>query len=128
MKPADEECIAANLAKIMTLICVRNTHLENLHAGTVPTTLTGDYSDVFVVNAEGRTIPWFEVVHIDDIQMADLMRNIVNRLFAFHMKSGDPGFREDLDRWIAVAARWDYPESDRTFLDALARLKSTPNS
>ena len=127
MKPADEERIAANLAKIMALICVRNTRIEDLHAGKVPTTITGDYSDVFVVDAKGRKIPWSEVAHIDDAHMADLMRNIVDRLFTFHMKSDDPGFREDLERWMAVAGKWDDPALDQAFLDALARLKSAPN-
>lgn len=128
MKPADEDRIAANLAKIMAMICIRNTHLEDLHAGTVPITRTGDYSDVFVIDAEGRKIPWTKAVHIDDAQMASLMRDIVNRLFTFHMKSDDPGFREDLDRWMAVAGKWDDPVLDQAFLDAVASLKSRPNN
>tara|TARA_R110002094_G_scaffold94898_2_gene95889 strand:- start:368 stop:853 length:486 start_codon:yes stop_codon:yes gene_type:complete len=128
MKPADEDRIAANLAKIMAMICIRNSRLEDLHAGTVPTTKTGDYSDVLVIDAEGREIPWLEASHINDAQMASLMRDIVNRLFTFHIKSDDPGFREDLDRWMAVAGRWDDPVLDQAFLDAMASLKSRPNS
>jgi len=128
MKPADETRIAANLAKIMAMICIRNTHLEGLHSGTVPMTRTGDYSDVFVIDAGGRKIPWPKAAHIDDVQMASLMREIVNRLFTFHMKSDDPVFREDLDRWMAVAGKWDDPVLDQAFLDAVASLKSRPNS
>ena len=37
--------------------CVRNTRLEDLHAGTVPDSLIGDYSDVKVVTPYGE-IPW----------------------------------------------------------------------
>ena len=40
---------------------VRNTKLDNLHAGVVPATRTGDYSDVTVIDADGRRIPWPEV-------------------------------------------------------------------
>ncbi|MDF1856774.1 MAG: hypothetical protein P1U48_15210 [Pseudooceanicola sp.] len=128
MKPADEDRIAAKLAKIMAMICIRNSRLEDLHAGTVPITRTGDYSDVLVIDAEGREIPWLEAAHIDDAQMASLMRDIVNRLFTFHMKSDDPGFREDLDRWMAVAGKWDDPVLDQAFLDAVASLRSRPNN
>ena len=128
MKPADEKHIAANLAKIMAMICIRNTGLEHIHAGTVPVTLTGDYSDVFVVDADGRKIPWQEVSHIDDMQMAELMRTIVNRLFTFHMRSDDPGFRDGLDHWMAVIGKWDDPVLDQAFLDAVASLKSRPNN
>ena len=42
----DEKRIAAKLAKIMAMLCVRNTQLETLHAGLTPITRTGDYSDV----------------------------------------------------------------------------------
>ena len=53
----------AELAKAMAMFCVRNTELENIHAGLVPVTRTGDYSDVIVIDAEGRRIPWPEVSH-----------------------------------------------------------------
>ena len=33
MKVEAEERIAADLAKIMAVICIRNTRLEDLHAG-----------------------------------------------------------------------------------------------
>lgn len=38
MKPVDKARIAARLAKLMAMICVRNTGIEELHAGTVPVT------------------------------------------------------------------------------------------
>ena len=77
MKPADEERIAARLAKLMAMICVRNTGIEELHAGTVPVTHTGDYSDVFITDADGRQIRWSDASHLDDDQMRSLMRQIV---------------------------------------------------
>ena len=122
MKAEDEERIAANLSKIMAMICIRNTRLEDLHAGLQPVTLTGDYSDVNVVDGTGRTIPWREVSHLDDQQMADLMREIVDRLFTFHMRRDDPSFRDHLDRWMAASNKWDNPALDKAFLDAVAGL------
>lgn len=124
MKVEDEERIAANLSKIMAMICIRNTRLEDLHAGVQPVTLTGDYSDVRVVDATGQTIPWHEVSHIDDLQMAALMRGIVNRLFTFHMRRDDPSFREHLDRWMTASNKWDNPVLDTAFLEAVAELGS----
>ena len=52
-----EKRIAAKLAKLMAMLCVRNTHIENIHAGLTPVTHTGDWSDVTVVDADGRRIP-----------------------------------------------------------------------
>ena len=55
MKEADEERIDARLAKLMAMICVRSTGIEDLHAGTVPVSLTGGFSDVFLTDAEGMS-------------------------------------------------------------------------
>ena len=124
MKVEDEERIAANLSKIMAMICIRNTRLEDLHAGVQPVTLTGDYSDVRVVDGTGQTIPWCHVSHIDDRQMATLMRDIVNRLFTFHMRRDDPSFRDHLDRWMTASSKWDNPVLDMDFLNSVAELGS----
>lgn len=67
--------IAAQFAKSMAMICVRNSRLEDLHAGQVPVTKTGDGSDVVVVDAEGNRVPWAEVSRIDDDEMRALMRD-----------------------------------------------------
>ena len=48
-------------ARILALMCVRQSRLETLHRGLSPVTRTGDYSDVVVVDADGRRIPWPEV-------------------------------------------------------------------
>lgn len=55
MKPEDEKRVAANLARIMAMLCVRNTQLETLHAGLTPVTRTGDYSDLFVTSNPVKT-------------------------------------------------------------------------
>lgn len=113
MRKEDEERIAARLAKVMAMICVRNTKLEDIHAGVVPVTKTGDYSDVFVLDAEGRKIPWPKVSHIDDAQMRELMKEIVNRLYTFQMRIDDPEFQAWIDRWDVVSRKWDEPELEQ---------------
>ena len=91
-------------------------------------TLTGDYSDVSVVDATGQTIPWRKVLHIDDEQMAALMREIVDRLFTFHMRRDDPSLRDHLDRWMTASDKWDKPTLDTAFLEAVAESGSARNT
>ena len=112
MHKDDEKRVAANLARIMAMLCVRNTQLETLHAGLSPVTRTGDYSDVFVTDADGRRISWSEVSRIDENEMRALMRNIVNRLYTFHLHADDPGLQAQIERWMGPASKWDAPEVD----------------
>ena len=121
MNDADEKRIAAKLARILAMLCVRNTKLEDLHAGITPASRTGDYSDVAVIDAEGRKIPWTEVSHLDDETMRALMRQIVNRLYTFHLMANDPGLRETIDRWAAAAGAWDDPEIDQGLLGTVEK-------
>ena len=121
MNEDDEKRIAAHLAKTMAMMCVRNTMLEDIHAGLTPVTRTGDYSDVMVIDADGRKIPWPEVSHFDDHAMRDLMRQVVNRLYSFQLLVGDPGLQNLLARWETVCRNWDEPELDAGFLKAVDR-------
>ena len=118
MNEDDEKRIAARMAKVMAMMCVRNTKLEDIHAGVVPVSKTGDYSDVIVVDAEGRQIPWNEASHIDDNQMRELMKEVVNRLYTFQLRFDDPEYQARIDRWDTVAAKWDDPELSDLVVDA----------
>ena len=120
MDREDEKRIAARMAKTLAMMCVRNTGLETLHAGVVPITHTGDYSDVRVIDADGREIAWNDVSHLDDGQMRTLMKEIVNRLYTFNISIDDEEFRNRVDRWARLADRWDKPDSDLEFFRNLA--------
>ncbi len=120
MNRDDEKRIAAKMAKTLAMMCVRNTGLETLHAGVVPVTHTGDYSDVRVIDADGREIAWNDVSHLDNDQMRALMKEIVNRLYTFNISIDDEEYRDRIDRWARLTDRWDEPDSDIEFLKLLA--------
>ena len=114
-----EDQLASLLVRTMVLLCFRHTVIEDTHAGVVPITRSGDYTDVTVIDADGRRIPWPDVSHIDDNTMRDLMRQIVDRVYTFEVRAKDPGFLERIERWAQVASRWDAPKLDLSFLPAL---------
>ena len=57
--------MTGNVSKSMASGCVRNTMLEDIHAGIEPVTQTGDYSDVLLTYAVGcrRLCPPQLVLH-----------------------------------------------------------------
>jgi len=111
-----EEQLAAVAAKGMAVMCFRNTPIEDFHDRTPPVSHTGDFSDVVVIDADGRRIPWPEVSHISQDEMRDLMRTVVNRLYTCHLYSGDPDFFGILSSAVAEARPWDEPELDEVML------------
>ena len=67
---------ATSTAKLTALMCVADSKLGKFGDGGLPVTRTGDYSDVMVVDADGRLIPWQRVARIDADEMRTTMREI----------------------------------------------------
>ena len=106
MQEPDLHPTAAHVAKLLAYYGVRNSSLEDIHAGIFPSSKTGDYSDVKVVSPYGE-IPWNEVGRISDEEMKPLMEDIVNRLytFLFHLlTSGEP------ERGVPLPTNWSVPQ------------------
>ena len=102
--------------RILALMCVRQSRLETLHRGLSPITHTGDYSDVVVVDAEGRRIPWPEVSRFDENEMRDLMREIVNKIYSFFVKGEDPDFVAFSNYVRPATYEWDKPKIDSVMM------------
>src|SRR5205085_10104423 len=111
-----EKALASHLAKAIAVLCMRNTFLEDLHSGTVPSSKSGDYSDVKVVTPYGE-IPWQRVSRISDAEMKQLMKEIVNKLFTFLCRQEEREFIEAFVRMgDGYAARWDEAELVEDFV------------
>ena len=107
----------------MASMCFRNTMLEDIHARIEPVSHTGDFSDVVVIDANGRRIPWPEVSRIGNDEMRDLMLQVVNRLYTYQVKADDPHFVVMMDRALAEAWQWDEPELDEAIVSGIERSR-----
>jgi hypothetical protein len=102
--------------------CVRRGYLEELQAGTTPITLTGDYSDVKVIDATGKEIPWNQVSRISQEEMKTLMVGVVDRLYTFLRRTlfaagDDREFTRAIERTAAPWTKnWNEPQYLRDFL------------
>ena len=100
-----------DLAKAITAFCFRNTSIESIHAGIFPVSNTGDFSDVFVVDANGQKILWTEASRISQAEMKELMRTAVNRVYAVLSHEDDTGFEESvLNHALTFTHEWDEPK------------------
>jgi hypothetical protein len=106
MNKADAERLAISMA----VYCVRNTFLEDLHAGTVPSSKAGDYSDVKVISPYGE-IPWTNLSRLDDDEIQKLMKEVVNKIYTVLLRMDDPEFIEGLNQYGKLMAyNWHKPK------------------
>ena len=112
----------SEFSKIMTAACVRRGFLEKLHSGITPVTKTGDYSDVKVIDADGREIPWNQVSRINQSEMKTLITGIVDRIHTFLSRTflcsfEDREFNQALERSaVPWTKSWDEPKYLPDFL------------
>ena len=101
------------LANAITVDCFRNTNIENIHAGITPISKTGDFSDIYVVDAEGSKIAWKDVSRISQKEMKLLNKEISNRVFALLEDATTVHGARNLIKRLEFAMRcsidWDLP-------------------
>jgi hypothetical protein len=89
---------ARRLAGAMAVLCVRNTCIEDIHAGIEPHSAAGDFSDVKVVTPVGE-IPWTRLSRINNDEMRALMKQLVDRIYTVLLRLDDPEFVERVDQY-----------------------------
>lgn len=95
---------------------MRNSELENLHAGTFPSSQAGDFSDVKVVTPYGE-IPWSRLSRISDAEMKVLMIDVVDRVFTYLR------YPEELGR-LGGTARWNRPKLHPDMMRTIRRQRA----
>jgi hypothetical protein len=116
-------------SKLMAAACVRRGYLEELHSGISPVTRTGDYSDVKVIDGEGREIPWNQVSRINQDELKQLMVGIVNRIYTFLTRTTFSGHEDKVfDQAIGRAVvPWITDWEEPRFLDDFLMPKEADN-
>jgi hypothetical protein len=51
------------------------------------------------------------------------LRDIVNRLYTFHLEADDPKLQAQIERWMSVALKWDEPEIDERMISGSAKRR-----
>ena len=113
---------ATSMAKLMALMCVEDSKLGKL--GLCPVTRTGDYSDVVVVDADGRIIPWQRVARFDADEMRQTMREIVDKLYTYLLNVESLELTAPSDHRRKEMWKWDGPREDpclKKQMEVLAR-------
>lgn len=77
-----DQVLQQRQAKYLVLQCFRNSILEDLHAGTSPSSASGDYSDV-TVSSPNAVIPWSEISLLNNDEMKRLIIDVVDRSYRF---------------------------------------------
>ncbi len=106
MKEKSAQLLALGIA----LNCVRNTSIENIHAGASPDAVNDDYSNVFIGTEESR-VPWDNASRITDVEMKAFMIEVTNKIYTVLMNLDDEEFIQKFeDRARRSTIGWNKPK------------------
>ncbi len=113
------------LALLMAVNCVRNTVIENYHCGIIPSSKTGDYTDVKVVTPYGE-IPWNELSRINDEEMKAFNKEVADKLYTFLEYEYNPDYDQQKKSFLErmqfmFPFNWDIPKINKPMIKGLER-------
>lgn len=85
----EDDLVYKQMAKMLTLLCVRYSVLEDYHAQGIP---------------------------IGDDEMKTFMKDVVNRIYTFLSLLEDENFHYTLNLHQGSIKKWDDPEIDKSFI------------
>ncbi|MEP7169624.1 MAG: hypothetical protein ABI855_09675 [Bacteroidota bacterium] len=98
------------LALAITLNCVRNTSIENIHSGISVQSSTEDESDIFVVTKNGN-IPWRNVSRISQEEMKIFITEVADKIYTFLMNQHNLDFLEGFEGYSQrFTIGWNEPQ------------------
>ena len=106
------DLVLQRLSKVIVESGFRN-RLENIHAGTFPSSKAGDGSDIFVISPYGE-IPWNKLGRISDDEMKQLNKGAVDYIYNLFKNLLDGNLWPLLEclKEQDNLPRWDAPNKD----------------
>lgn len=115
------------IARYIAHCAVRNSLLENFHAGITPSSKRKDFSDVKVVTPYGE-IPWKKLSRLSDKEMRALMldieKNIVRVLTTLPKMIEKAG---TLEKYYETLKSWGFGDGNGVSWDLPAKLYAEQN-
>lgn len=102
----NEQLIAKKMAKALAFLCL-NEHLQTpLHNGEQPVSKTGDYSDVFITDAEGRQIVWCQACRVSCKERERVFDDVAKGIYDFLLNIETDFYTRRLERAYRACVHW----------------------
>ncbi len=80
---ADERLVAKKMAKALAFLCLNEHFKLPLHNGKNPVSKTGDYTDVFVTDAEGKQTTWCQTCRVSFHERDLIVQDVTKGIYDF---------------------------------------------
>lgn len=105
----DERLVAKRMAKALAFLCLDEHLKQPLHNGKKPLSKTGDYTDVFITDAEGRRIIWCQACRVSALEKTRMVEDVVTGIYDFLLNVETEGYARRLEEAYKASKDWNEP-------------------
>lgn len=110
---ADERLVAKKMAKALAFLCLNKHFKLPLHNGCSPVSKTGDYSDVFITDAEGRQMIWCQACRVSYQEREMMVKDVANGIYDFLLNIETDSYTRRLEDAYLASVHWKEPRRER---------------
>lgn len=105
----DERLVARRMAKALAFLCLNEHFKQPLHNGKKPLSKTGDYTDVFITDAEGHRIIWCQACRVSAVEKTMMMEDVVSGIYDFLLNMEKDAYSRRLEDAYKASKDWNDP-------------------
>lgn len=105
----DERLVAERMAKALAFLCLNEHFKQPLHNGKQPLSKTGDYTDVFITDADGRRIIWCQACRVSAVEKTMIIEDVVSGIYDFLLNMESDAFGRRLEEAYKASKDWKGP-------------------
>lgn len=102
----DERIVAKKMAKALAFLCLTEHFKLPLHNGSFPVSKTGDYTDVFVTDAEGHRTIWCQTCRVSYHEREMMIEDVADGIYDFLLNIETDSYARKLEDAYGASVRW----------------------
>ncbi len=102
----DERIVAKKMAKSLAFLCLNEHFKRPLHNGSVPVSKTGDYTDIFITDAEGHRLAWNRTCRVSFYEREMMLEDVADGIYDFLLNIETTSYTRRLEKAYQTFVHW----------------------
>lgn len=102
----NERLVAKKMAKALAFLCLNEHFKLPLHNGDNPVSKTGDYTDVFITDAEGNQMIWCQTCRVSYHEREMMVEDVANGIYDFLLNIETDSYARRLEDAYRASVHW----------------------
>lgn len=105
----NENVVAKKMANAVAFMCLKKSLKKKHFNGTLPETVQGDFSDVFIIDANGGKFGWTDCCRLSSQELEELCSDVATGIYEFLVEVQRGEYAASLEEAYQITSTWKDP-------------------